>query len=228
MSLNEKQEEFNTLLQNNRLLRRTYRQMTEELQALNDILQQKLQKGTPSGYGRLSPALPSFWLVQNEAHLPTPEEIHSLQRSNSKLHQLNTTLAHMQLATFKKLLDIAQPEKRPEKQTQTRSELQTMKHHTELQRSKERLQQELEQLRVESSVAKKEERLSLSRCNCLKACIRRTELHNNNRRRLLQQVKENQVLRVQVQMLEEELQHRRSVPLLLPHDSSPSLHTTTT
>lgn len=211
MSLNEDQEEFDSLVQNNRLLRRTYRQMNEELQALNDLLQEKMQKKTPSGFSRLRPALPTFWLAQNEAQLHTPEEIHSLQRSNSQLHQLNATLAQLQLAMFKKLVDITRPAKRPEKQTQTRSELQTMKHQTELQSLKEQLQKELEQLRFEADVAKKEERLSLSRCSCLKICIRMTELHNNNRRRLLEEVKENQVLRLQVQLLEEKLQHRRSV-----------------
>lgn len=211
MLTDQDQEEFITLLQNNRLLRRTYRQMNEELQALSTILQQKLQKSTPSSHGCLRAALPTFWLVQNEDQLYTPEEIQSLQRSNAKLHQLNATLAQMQMTTFKKLVDITRPEKRPEKQTQTKSEPQNWKCETELQSLKEELQKELGQLRAETSVAKKEERLTLSRCNCLKICVRMTELHSNNWRHLLEQVRENQVLELQVRMLEEELQHRRSV-----------------
>lgn len=215
MSTNQEQEEFDSLLQNNRLLRRTYRQMNQELQALNNILQQKLQKSTPTGKGCVRSALPTFSLVQNEDQVHTPDEIESLQRSNAKLHQLNAALAQFQMTTFKKLVDITRPEKRPEKQTQTRSEWQNTKRETELRSLKEELQKQLEQLQFETSVAKKEERLTLSRCNCLKICVRMTELHNNNRRRLLKQVRENQVLTLQVRMLEEELQHRRSVTLLL-------------
>lgn len=219
MSTNQDQQEFTSLLHNNRLLRRTYRQMNEELQALNSVLQQKLQKSTPSGNGCVASALPTFWLVQSEDHLHTPQEIQSLQRSNSKLQQLNATLAQMQMTTFKKLVDITRPEKRPEKQTQTKSES-SVKREAELQRLKEELQSQLERLKIETSIAKKEERLSLSRCNCLKICIRMTELHNSNRRRLLEQVRENQVLTLQVRMLEEELQHRRSVTPCFCHGPS--------
>lgn len=219
MSTNQDQE-LTTLLQDNRLLRRTYRQMNEELQALSSILQQKLQKSTPTGIVCLRLAPPTFSLVQNEAQLYSPQELHSLQRSNSKLHQLNATLAQFQMTMFKKLVDITRPEKRPEKQTQTKSEWQNGKHQTELQSSKEELQKELDQLKFEASIAKKEERLTLSRCSCLKICVRMTELHNNIRRRLLEQVRENQVLTLQVQVLEEELQHRRSVTLLFSHGPS--------
>ena len=211
MLTNQDQDAFDTLLQNNRLLRRTYRQMNEELQALNRILQQKLQKSPPGRRGCIGQPLPTFWLIQND-DLPTPEEFQALQRCNSKLHHLNATLAQFQMTTFKKLLDVMRPEKRPEKQTQTRGEPQDQQRQVELQSLKEQLQKELEQLRSEASVAQKEERLTLSRCNCLKICVRMTELHNNNRRRLLQQVRDNQVLTQQVKMLEDELQRRRSVP----------------
>lgn len=214
MLTNQDQEELSSLLQNNRLLRRTYRQMNEELTALNSILQQKLHKSTPRGNRCSALALPAFWLLQNEDDLHTPQEIRFLQSSNAKLHQLNTTLAQMQMTTFKKLVDVTRPEKRPEKQTQTKSESRNTKRETELQSLKEELQKELEQLRTETSAARKEQRLTLSRCNCLKICVRMTELHNNNRRRLLEQVRENQVLTLQVRMLEEELQHRRSVTRL--------------
>lgn len=211
MQTDQDQDELVTLLQNNRLLRRTYRQMNEELQALSSILQQKLQRSPPSGAGCLQSALPAFWLLQNEDHLYTLEEIQSLQRSNAKLHQLNATLAQMQMTAFKKLLDITQPERRPEKQTQTRSEAPGVGREAALRSLKEDLQKELQQLRMETGAAQKAERLARSRRNCLRVCVHVTELHNSHRRQLLEQVRENRDLELQVRMLEEELQHRRSV-----------------
>lgn len=219
----EEQEEINSLLHNNRLLRRTYRQMNEELQALNGILQEKLQKSRAPG-GGLRSAPPTTSLVQNEEHLHSALEIQSLQRSNSYLHQLNATLAQFQMTTFKKLVDITRPEKRPEKQTQTRSQWPGSQRRAELQALKEELQKELQQLQLETGVAKKEERLSQSRCSCLNICIRMTELHNNNRRRLLEQVRENQLLTLQVRLLEEQLQQRRSVEAPAAHLLPPDLH----
>lgn len=212
MSADQDQENFNALLQHNRLLRRTYRQMNNELQALDHIIQQKLHKSVPIDNGWES-SLPTFWLFKDEAHPFTPEELQFLQRSNTLLHQLNRTLAQFQMTIFKKLVDITKPGKRPEKQTQTKAEWQTKKCELELQQEKEELQNELDRLNLEMCVAKKTELLTQSRYNRLKAWVRLTECYNNRTRRLLEQVMENQVLLQQVQMLEEEFQHRRSVML---------------
>ncbi|XP_029694743.1 uncharacterized protein isoform X1 [Takifugu rubripes] len=210
---NQDQENLSTLLQHNRLLRRTYRQMNDELQALDHILQQKQQRSVPTDNSWVSSLLPTFWLVQEEVHLFTPEELQYLQRSNNLLHQLNRTLAQFQMTMFKKLVDITKPEKRPEKQTQTKAEWQTMKRELELQQEKEELQNELDRLNFEMCVAKRTELITQSRYNSLRAWVRLTKCHNNRMRRLLEKVMENQVLLLQVRILEEEFQHRRSVLL---------------
>ncbi|XP_029694744.1 uncharacterized protein isoform X2 [Takifugu rubripes] len=206
---NQDQENLSTLLQHNRLLRRTYRQMNDELQALDHILQQKQQRSVPTDNSWVSSLLPTFWLVQEEVHLFTPEELQYLQRSNNLLHQLNRTLAQFQMTMFKKLVDITKPEKRPEKQTQTKAEWQTMKRELELQQEKEELQNELDRLNFEMCVAKRTELITQSRYNSLRAWVRLTKCHNNRMRRLLEKVMENQVLLLQVRILEEEFQHRR-------------------
>lgn len=213
MSANQDQENSITLLQHNRLLRRTYRQMNNELQALDHILQQKQHKSLPADNGWVSSLLPTFWLAQDEVRFFTSEELQYLQRSNILLHQLNRTLAQFQMTMFKKLVDITKPEKRPEKQTQTKAEWQTVKLELELQQEKEELQNELNRLNYEMCVAKKMELITQSRYNSLKAWVKLTKCHNNRMRRLLEKVMENQVLLLQVQMLEEEFQHRRSVML---------------
>lgn len=209
---NQDQDNVSALLQHNRLLRRTYRQMNDELQALDHILQQKQHKSVPTDNGWVSSVLPTFWLGQDEVHLSTSEELQFLQRSNTLLHQLNRTLAQFQMTMFKKLVDITKPEKRPEKQTQTK-EWQTMKRELELQQEKEELQNELDRLNFEMCIAKKTEFITQSRYNNLKVWVGLTERHNNRMRRLLEQVIENQVLLLEVRMLEEECQHRRSVML---------------
>lgn len=211
MSANQDQENFSTLLQHNRLLRRAYRQMNDELQALDHILQQKQHKSVPTDDGWVSSLLPNFWLVQDEIHLFTPEELQYLQRSNTVLHQLNRTLAQFQMTMFKKLVDITKPEKRPDKQTQTKAEWQTVRRELELQQEKEELQSELDRLNFEMCVAKNTELVTQSRYNSLKAWVGLTKCHNNRMRRLLEKVLENQVLLLQVRMLEEEFHHRRSV-----------------
>lgn len=187
--------------------------MNDELQALDHILQQKQHKSVPTDDGWVSSLLPTFWLLQDEVHLFTPEELQYLQRSNTLLHQLNRTLAQFQMTMFKKLVDITKPEKRPEKQTQTKVEWQTMRRELELQQEKEELQNELDRLNFEMCVAKKTELITQSRYNSLKAWVRLTECHNKRMRRLLEKVMESQVLLLQVRMLEEEFQHRRSVML---------------
>lgn len=187
--------------------------MNDELQALDHILQQKQHKSVPADDGWVSSLLPTFWLLQDEVHLFTPEELQYLQRSNTLLHQLNRTLAQFQMTMFKKLVDITKPEKRPEKQTQTKVEWQTMRRELELQQEKEELQNELDRLNFEMGVAKKTELITQSRYNSLKAWVSLTECHNKRMRRLLEKVMESQVLLLQVRMLEEEFQHRRSVML---------------
>lgn len=191
MSTNQDQEEFNTLVQHNRLLRRTYRKTNEELQALHHILQQKQQRSVPTDHGWVRPMLPNSWLIQGEDHLHTPEELQSLKRSNDMLHQLNATLAQLQMTTFKKLVDVTRPEKRPDKQTQTTGEWQNMKSEAELQQEEEELQKELDQLNFEMCLAKTMERISLSRYNSLNFCVKMMELHNKRMRRLLEQVMES-------------------------------------
>lgn len=165
--------------------------MNEELQALHHILQQKQQRSVPTDHGWVRPMLPTSWLIQGEDHLHTSEELQSLQRSNAMLHQLNATLAQLQMTTFRKLVDITRPEKRPEKQTQTKSEWQNMKSEAELQEEEEELQKELDQLNFEMCLAKMMERISLSRYNSLKFCVKMMELHNKRMRRLLEQVMES-------------------------------------
>lgn len=207
MLSNQDQEYFNAVLQHNRLLRRTYRQMKDELQALDHIIQQKQYKSVSTDNGWESSLLLTFCLVQDEAHPFTPEELQFLQRSNTVLHQLNRMLAQFQMTIFKKLVDITKPEKKPEKQTQTKAKWQTLKHQLELQQEKEELQNELDRLKLEMCVAKKMELTTQWRYNRLKAWVRLTGCYNNRMRHLLEQVMENQVLLQQVQMLEEQFQH---------------------
>lgn len=211
--MNQDQENFNTLLQHNRLLRRAYRQMNDDLQALDHIILQKQPAVVSRDNSWEGSSLPTFWLVQDETNSFTPEELQFLQRSNTMLHQLNRTLAQFQMTIFKKLVDITKPGKRPEKQTQTKAEWQTRKCELDLRQEKKELQNELVQLSREMCVAKKTELRTLLRYSRLKACVSLTECHNKTMRRLLEQVMENQVPLQQVQMLEEEFQHRRSVML---------------
>lgn len=187
--------------------------MNEELQALHHILQKKQQKGVPTDNGWARSTLPTFWLVQGEDHLFTPEELQSLQRSNTTLHRLNGTLAQFQMTMFKKLVDITKPGKRPEKQTQTKTEWRDTKRELELQQVKEKLVRELDQLSFELSVANEKEKITQARYDSLKVWVRMTEQHHNSMSRLLEQAVENQALLLQVGMLEEELRHRRSVAL---------------
>lgn len=199
--LDEDQELWDTLLQHNRLLRKTNQQMKDGLEALRHTLQQKQRRRTNTDHGcRRSNEPP--WVVQDN-----PLDVNALRATNSRLHRMNRTLAQLQMTLFKKLVDITRVERRPEKHVQTRNE---ERRGRGLQQKKEQLQAELEWLELENGAAARRERLLRMQTQILTFCVRVMELCSNRRRHLILQVEENQVLEEQVRRLEEELQRRRS------------------
>lgn len=176
--------------------------MKRDLQALYKILEQKQQKNPSNSW--LRDTLSNLRLLQTEEEPLFHEDTSYLQRSNERLQNLNETLAQFQMTTFKKLVDIMRPLKRPEKKTQTRTRWPDTEREMKLQEAKQQLQVELDRLRFETNVAKEEERVATLRYDHLKTCLRMTQQHFDRRRHLLEEEERSQDQ-------EEELQQRRSV-----------------